>query len=133
MSGVWKTKPSRVIDVDIEPSANTQRPEHGDTPKPRQEAQERPRAVVVVQEQKTSTASPGRSSGRRGASDMHDLRKINASQKYVQFSTRITEFLNDDIRDYCIRRKQKLKITQRYGLGEFLEDAIESLKRDEAS
>ena len=126
MSGVWK-KTSRTIDVDVEPSSNTQRPEHGDAAKPRQELIERPKPAAVAEARPMPSASYGRSSGRRGASDKHDLRKVNASQKFIQFSTRITEDLNDEIREYCVRRKNGLKVTQRYGLGEFLEDALEAL------
>lgn len=76
-------------------------------------------------------ASEGRSNGRRRAATKYDLRQENVTFRDIQFSTRIDDELNERIRAYCVKRKRGLKKrTQRYGLGEFLEDAIEALERE---
>ena len=92
-----------------------------------------PRKQEAATEQGGTTAPPeGRSNGRRrGAATKYDLRQENVTFRDIQFSTRIDDELNERIRAYCVKRKRGLrKRTQRYGLGEFLEDAIDALERE---
>lgn len=85
----------------------------------------------LPQEGQPPEPSERRSVARKRATTKYDLRQENATERDIQFSTRIDDDVNERIRIYCIRRKRGLKRkNQRYGLGEFLEDAIEALERD---
>lgn len=121
-----------LTDIPIEPSKNITRQEHGDPP-PAQKLIVKPvearKAEVVDDDPEVRTGSVRRPEGRKGSSDKVDLRTLNATERWVQVSTRMTHEWNDDLRKFAWRRKQRGN--RRTKLCELLEDALAALIREE--
>ena len=105
MSGVWKRPGRGLADIDVPASTNLARPEHGDAPKPRQEPVQARKPETVGGEPKVRPGSVRPPEGRKGSADYVDWRALNATERWVQLSTRITYACNDKIRRIAVARK----------------------------
>lgn len=65
------------------------------------------------------------------AEERGDIRRLNTTERGIQFSTRIDPDLDLWIFEICARRKAKLRRNQRYGLADFLEDAARALDKED--
>lgn len=60
-----------------------------------------------------------------------DLRKVNTTGRLVQMGTRVHADTDERVRQYCARRKLRLKMMEPFGLCHFIELAIDVLERHE--
>lgn len=124
MSGQVWAKKGTIPDIPIAPSTNITRQEHGDPPpKPRQEPVQARKVEPVDDDQELRPGSVRPPEGRKGSADRVDWRTLNATERWVQISTRITYDCNDKIRRIARARKKAGK--GRTKLCEILEDMAE--------
>lgn len=92
-----------------------------------------PRAAAQSDAPQTPKAASERVARPRAAKagDRGDIRKLNMTERGIQFSTRIDPELDLWIFEICARRKAKQRRNQRYGLADFLEDAAAALDRED--
>ena len=90
-----------------------------------------PKAAAQSDTPQTPKAAGERVGRKSRAKSRGDVRSLNATERDIQFSTRIDADLDLWIFQICERRKGKLRRNQRYGLADFLEDAALALDRED--
>lgn len=63
-----------------------------------------------------------------------DLRKVNTTGRLVQIGTRVHADTDERVRQFCARRKLRLKMVEAFGVCHFIElaiDVLEDLERKE--